>query len=380
MRNIGPPRLSLELRSLGAAIVQHPNFSCESYRPIVPRTPVGIRFILFALSLYGKFHMVFRPPPFEPLFRNPHLETIAAHFWPRPCADSAYPPERRFVRTEPGVEVLVESQRPVVPEGHVVLLHGLEGSGECGYMRSMSAAALAAGYAAHRFHMRSCGGTENRSNTLYHAGLTTDLLTFLRQLGSPAYLVGFSLGGNVALKLAGELGASASEVILGVCGVSPAIDLAACARRIHQADNFLYERRFVRNMLSRLRATGRYAASDLEGLRSVIGIDDRITAPSFGFGNAENYYRTQSALGFLEAICVPVLLIQAKDDTFVPFDAFESDAVRGNPCIELLATEHGGHVGFLARHAPRFWLDQTVMQWILAKSASRKTAVMPLRG
>jgi len=323
--------------------------------------------------------MEFRPQPFEPLFRNPHLETIAAHFWPRPCADSAGPPARRFVRTESGVEVLVESQLPPAPEGHVVLLHGLEGSGQCGYMRSMSAAALAAGYATHRFHMRSCGGTENRSSTLYHAGLTSDLLAFLRQLGAPAYLVGFSLGGNVALKAAGELGASAAQWILGVCGVSAAIDLAACARRIHQPDNFLYERRFVRNMLTRLRATGRYTAGDLAGLRSVIGIDDRITAPSFGFGNAENYYRTQSALGFLEAIRVPVLLIQAKDDTFVPYAAFESDAVRGNPCIELLAPDHGGHVGFIARREPRFWLDQTVMQWILAKSAAFKTAVTPSR-
>jgi uncharacterized protein len=323
--------------------------------------------------------MVFRPQPFESLFRNPHLETIAAHFWPRPCADAACPPERRFVRTEPGVEVLVESQRPPASEGHVVLLHGLEGSGKCGYMRSMSAAVLAAGYTAHRFHMRSCGGTESRSNTLYHAGLTSDLLMFLRQLGAPAYLVGFSLGGNVALKLAGELGASAEQLILGVCGVSPAIDLAACARRIHQPDNFLYERRFVRNMLGRLRATGRYAARDLAGLRSVIGIDDRITAPSFGFGNAENYYRTQSALGFLESIRVPVLLIHAKDDTFVPYAAFESEAVRGNPWIELLAPEHGGHVGFLARREPRFWLDGTVMQWILTKSAAMKTAVAPSR-
>ena len=217
------------------------------------------------------------------------------------------------------------------------------------------------------------------ANTLYHAGLTSDLLTFLRHLGAPAYLVGFSLGGNVALKLAGELGESAGEAVLGVCGISPAIDLAACARRIHQPDNFFYERRFVRNMLARLRATGRYAARDLAGLHSVIGIDDRITAPSFGFGNAENYYRTQSALGFLDAIRVPVLLIQAKDDTFVPFAAFESEAVRGNPCIELLAPEHGGHVGFIARRGPRFWLDETVMQWILATSAALKTALAPSR-
>ena len=105
--------------------------------------------------------MTFRPRPFEPLFRNPHLQTIAAHFWPRPNPGARFPIERRFIRTEPEVEVLVESQRPAgTPSATIVMLHGLEGSGKAGYMRSMSAAALAAGYAVHRFHMRTCGGTE----------------------------------------------------------------------------------------------------------------------------------------------------------------------------------------------------------------------------
>jgi predicted alpha/beta-fold hydrolase len=302
------------------------------------------------------------------MFRNPHLETIAAHYWPRPDADAAYPVKRYFVRTEPTVEVLVESQRPAGATGEIVLLHGLEGSGHAPYMRSLSAAALGEGYAVHRFNMRSCGGTEDRCNTLYHAGLTSDVLVFLRGLTAPAWLVGFSLGGNVALKLAGELGDAAAARIAGVCAVSTPLDLAECARRIHQRDNFLYERRFVRNMRRRLIATGRYTAQDLAGMDSVIGIDDRITAPSFGFGNAENYYRTQSALGFLDEIRVPVLLIQSKDDTFVPFAPFESEVVRRNPRIELLATEHGGHVGFLARRKPYLWLDETVMLWIAAQS------------
>jgi uncharacterized protein len=224
--------------------------------------------------------------------------------------------------------------------------------------------------------MRSCGGTHHRSKTLYHAGLTSDLLFFLRQLNRPAYIVGYSLGGNVTLKLAGELGGSAAALIAGVIAVSAALDLAACARRIHQPHNFLYERRFVRNMRARLRATGRYSARDLAGLDSVMAIDDRITAPSFGFGNAQNYYRTQSALGFLDAIHVPALLIQSKDDTFVPFAVFESDSVRRNPCIRLLATEHGGHLGFLARRPPRLWLDETVIQWIETRGAMKPAGAL----
>src|ERR1051326_7345652 len=172
-------------------------------------------------------------------------------------------------------------------------------------MRSFSLAALQAGFAAHRLNMRTCGGTERLCDTLYHGGLTSDLLHILRELHGegrqPAFLVGFSLGGNVVLKLAGEMGDSAWPLFRGVCAISTPLDLHACARRIAEPDNRLYHRRFVRRMRERLCATGRYHKDQLAGLDSVIAIDDRMTAPSFGFGSAANYYRTQSALQFLDA-------------------------------------------------------------------------------
>ena len=310
-------------------------------------------------------------PPFEPLFRNPHLQTIAANFWQRPDVTAQFPIERRLVRTEPGVQVLVESQRPAgAARGEIVMVHGLEGSGRAGYMRSLAAAALRAGFAAHRFHMRTCGGTGHLCDTLYHAGLTSDLLAFLRELGAPAFLAGFSLGGNVVLKLAGELGRSTlgqSALLRGVCAVSTPLDLAACARRIGEPENRIYERRFTRRMRERLLATGRYSQRDFAGLTSVFQIDDRITAPSFGFGNALNYYQTQSAIGYLDAIRVPALLIQSKDDTFIPFGVFESVELRANPCVRLIATEYGGHLGFIGRWPHRFWVDAAIMEWILAQ-------------
>jgi predicted alpha/beta-fold hydrolase len=262
-------------------------------------------------------------PPFDPIFRNPHLQTIASHFWKRPADDGRCPTERRYFQTEPNVQVLVESQRPAGEcRGEIMLVHGLEGSGDAGYIRSLSAAALRAGYAAHRFHMRTCGGTEHLCDTLYHAGLTSDLLAVLRAFRregrAPAFLVGFSLGGNVVVKLAGELGEEAHEWIAGVCGASTPLDLAACSARMAELDNRLYERRFVKRMRARLCATGRYRESDFRGLRSVVEIDNRITAPSFGFGDAANYYRTQSAILYVGRIRVPTLLVQAKDDPLVP--------------------------------------------------------------
>jgi predicted alpha/beta-fold hydrolase len=307
--------------------------------------------------------------PFDPLWRSPHLQTIAAHFWKRPDATPEFPVERRLYRTEPDVQVLVCSQRPHgQARGEIVMVHGLEGSGDAGYIRSLSAAALRAGFAAHRFHMRTCGGTEHLCRTLYHAGLTSDLLAVLRQFREegrvPAFLAGFSLGGNVALKLAGEMGEAARDYVRGVCTVSAPLDLADCARRIGERDNRLYEARFVRKMRARMCATGRYRMQQFAGLRSVLDLDDRFTAPSFGFGDAANYYRTQSAIGYLAGLRVPALLIQAKDDTFVPFAIYESAAVRSNPWIQLAATEHGGHLGFIGRGASRLWADEAIMEWI----------------
>jgi predicted alpha/beta-fold hydrolase len=311
--------------------------------------------------------------PFHPFFRNPHAQTIAGHLWKRPAIDPRFPTEHRLFRTEPDVQVLVESNEPGGGRaGDVVLVHGLEGSGHSGYMLGLSVAALRAGFAAHRFNMRTCGGTERLCGTLYHAGLTSDLRTVLSRLRdegrSPVFLVGFSLGGNVVLKLAGEMGASARNLFRGVCAVSTPLDLEACARHMAKPRNRFYEQRFARRMRARLCATGRYKERQFAGLRSIMAIDDRITAPSFGFSGASHYYRTQSAVGHLDAIRVPVLLLQSKDDTFIPFEVFDSPAVRSNPWIALVATDHGGHLGFIARKPRRFWAEETIMEWIVEQN------------
>lgn len=304
--------------------------------------------------------------PFEPLFRNPHILTILSNFWPRRYDWPRYEMEDRLIRTEPGTQVRVQTQRPAgAPIGEIVLVHGLEGGGDAGYMRSMAWHALEAGFVAHRFHMRTCGGTEKLTGTLYHGGLTSDLRSFLEQLRTelPLFLMGFSLGGNVVLKLAGELGET--SLIRGVCAVSVPIDLGACSRRIAERDNAFYQRRFVTRMKQRLISTGRYEKKHFAGIRSIYEIDDRITAPSFGFRDAEHYYATQSSRSFLSAIRVPALLIQAKDDTFIPFSIFEEEpAIASNPWIRLVATEHGGHLGFLAKTGQRFWFADVVTAWL----------------
>jgi predicted alpha/beta-fold hydrolase len=311
--------------------------------------------------------------PFHPLFGNPHVQTILSHYWRRPNSEPRFPIERRFFRTEPDVQVLMESQRPGGRiAAHIVVIHGLEGSSRAGYISSLAGAALKARFAVHRLNMRTCGGTEQLCRTLYHGGLTSDLLAVIRELRNeihePLHLVGFSLGGNVAVKLAAELGEQGPELLADVCAVSAPLDLAACSRRMAQGDNRIYQRRFVRRMRQRLCATGRYSAPDLEGLTSVREIDNRITAPSFGFGDAANYYHTQSAVRYLDRLRVPILLIYSRDDTIVPCEIFETAVVRTNPWIEQLATDCGGHVGFLGRRPHRFWLDAAIIEWLTARN------------
>jgi len=317
--------------------------------------------------------------PFVPYFRNPHLLTIAGNYWRRGDDQRRFPVQSKFYDTEPGVQVLVHTQAPASePVAQLVLVHGLEGSSSAGYARSLSQAALEAGCATHRFNMRSCGGTEHLSGrTLYHSGQTSDLLSVVQQISAqqrprnaPIFLAGFSLGGNVVLKLAGELGSSANPLIAGVMATSTPIDLAACVRQLDKPSNAIYARRFVARLKERVRAKERFTPGlfDLAGLdavRNIYDFDHRFTAQAFGFGTADNYYATQSSNRFLDRIRVPTLLVQAKDDPLIPFAVYDHPAFSTNPNLRLLALEHGGHLGFISKTRPRFWLDQVLVNWLL---------------
>jgi len=285
-----------------------------------------------------------------------------------------FPVSCRFYTTEPDVQVLVHTQRPErEPAGQLILVHGLEGSSDAGYKKSMAQHALEAGFVVHRFNLRGCGGTEGLSASNYHAGQTSDVLYVARELvkecPAPMFLCGFSLGGNVVLKLAGELGDTAKGLIAGAIAVSTPLDLGACVERIQQPQNFLYERRFLSRLKERIRIRARQhphlsAATGIEAVRTVYDFDDRYTAKFFGFGSADNYYGTQSSKNFLGSIRIPTLVIQAKDDPMIPFSVFAHPAFESNPNLRLLAVDHGGHLGFLARGPRRFWLDGAVLEWV----------------
>jgi uncharacterized protein len=312
--------------------------------------------------------------PFTPLFGNRHLSTLAGNFWRREINEASFPTRAVLYRTAPGTRVLVHENMPAgAVRGDLILLHGLEGSSDSGYMVSMAQAALEAGYRVHRLNLRGCGQTEALTDSLYNAGLTDDVRYLLRTFHSaghgPVGLCGYSLGANVMLKLAGELGDEARDLVASVCAVSPPIDLEACVRQLGRWENRMYEWRFVlslRNSYRRrsLRRPDLFPLNWIQGAWSVYDFDDRVTARAFGFGGAPNYYATQSSLRFLSRIRVPTLLIQAKNDPLIPFEVFASPAVRDNPAIELLPVPSGGHLGFVSKDPPRLWLDPVLLHWI----------------
>lgn len=321
--------------------------------------------------------------PFDALFRNRHLATLATVGVRAHLDEARFPVNDRLFETEPGVKVRVVSQRPEgPPRGHMVLVHGLEGNSDGSYMRSLAQSALVSGLAAHRMNMRNCGGTEAYCRTLYHSGLTIDIEHFLEHLREepggplPIYVVGFSLGGNQVSKLAGVLGESAEKLLAGVAAVSTPIDLAVCSRCVQAPSNWLYQWQFVYRMKRTIRRKHALMPDvlSLEGIdriRTIWAIDDAYVAPLAGFRDAAHYYATESAQNFLGDVRIPMLMVHAEDDPFIPISIYDQPAVTQNPHIRLIRTPHGGHMGFLARTRPHFWVNEVILSWIAQTESAR---------
>lgn len=308
---------------------------------------------------------------FIPLFRSGHVQTIAARFWPARINLKKYPVESRIFETEPGVKVLTHCHFHSGLEGGdtVLIVHGLEGDSHSPYVLRMGEAALEAGFNVVRLNVRNCGGTEHLSSTLYHSGLTNDLESVANQLTARAlYIVGFSMGGNMSLKLAGEWGGQLPAHVKAVCAISPPIGLEACALKIAEKGNRVYEKRFLAQLKETLtrkkkRMTVSYSLSHFSSIRNLIDFDNAYTAPAFGYKDAFDYYAHASANGFLAKIRVPTLVIQAQDDPFIPSTLFDHPSFEKNDCLKLLLTAFGGHVAFIARHRPRFWAQVRTVQF-----------------
>jgi predicted alpha/beta-fold hydrolase len=318
-------------------------------------------------------------PPFKPLTRFAGGHKMTVYAWARARHLPDLPPaEARCFDVAPDARVLAhcnwQPDRATRPT--VLLLHGLEGSSEAHYMRGMADKAFARGLNVVRLNQRNCGGTEHLSRGLYHSGLTSDPLAVLRELrgrdGLTSFGIGgYSLGGNITMKLAGELGRHEFPEVRAVCAVSPVIELEACMQSIERRENRIYEWNFCRNLQGRMRRKARTfpGVFDLEGLWKIWSIrafDDRYTAPHHGFNGAEDYYQRASAMRVIDRVARPALILSSADDPFVPPEIFSAAAVAGNPHITTLVTPHGGHCAFVeeAGHDDGYYAERTVVDFL----------------
>jgi len=314
----------------------------------------------------------------RPSLRNGHWMTLFSWGNPR-YFPGLPPPTRRYFDVAPDTRVVADChwqpnrwERPTL-----LALHGLNGSSDAHYMKGIAAKAFARGMNVLRLNQRNCGDTEHLSAGLFHSGLTADAAHVVHELttvdGLPAIgVAGYSLGGNLALKLAGEYGAHAPSAVVAVAAVSPIIEIEECTRALERPENILYNWNFVKDLKRRMRRKqqlypGRFDLTRIDAVKTVRQFDAAFTAPHFGFRSAEDYYFRASAMRIIDRVAVPALIITAEDDPFVPSQPFRDPTITGNPHIELHLCAHGGHCGFVGANAASddgYWAEAMIVEFV----------------
>jgi hypothetical protein len=309
---------------------------------------------------------------------NGHLQTIVGNFLPRPAA--GLPVVTEMVEVDPSDASCVLCHCHWQPEPErssrltTVLVHGLEGSSDSGYIEGVAVRAWAAGFNVVRMNMRNCGDTDKLTPTLYHSALSGDVGAVVSHFAAKfglerVALVGYSMGGNLVMKLAGEWGAR--PPLVAVAAVCPAIDLAPGSDALHEPANRIYEYRFLLGLIRRYRRKaalfpGRYQTDGIGSIRSLREFDDKIVSRYCGFRDADDYYYRAAAARVVDRIAVPTLVLYAADDPFVRILPDTRARMGANPHIDFVETPHGGHCAFLSRDPGDeiHWAEATVIRYL----------------
>ncbi len=334
--------------------------------------------------------MLFEPDTFQPIraLRNPHMMTLVPRYWPRDIRLASIPQEVRLFSVSDDTQLLGichwQPARRSCPT--VIVVHGLEGCSESHYMRGIAAKVYRAGCNVIRMNQRTCGGTEHLTPTLYNSGLSGDFLAIIHELAhrdrlEAVWLIGYSMGGNLVLKAAGELGTT-EPALAGVVAVCPNIDPTQCVRALEERRNWIYHRHFLVRLKARLRRKarlfpGKWDLAKLHHIRRISEFDDWYTAPDGGYRDAADYYDRAGARHVLSAIGVPTLVVTAQDDPFIPFSMFSTPLIQRHPKIRLLAPCHGGHCGFFQwrPNEDPYWAENRIVDFV--RSEARANAPCP---
>ena len=321
---------------------------------------------------------LFQPPAFEPrrFLRGGHLQTLAGFFLVRNIKLPAA--EHRYVEVASGVKTLCHCHwQPDRRNALTVLIvHGLEGSSDSGYVLGVAAKGLAAGMNVVRVNQRNCGGTDHLAPTLYNSSLSGDIAAVARDVIehdkiARFALAGFSMGGNLVLKTAGEWGREAPPEFRAVAAVCPAMDLAVSADALHFPSNRIYEEYFMLKLRRRFRAKAKlfpthFDSARLRGVNTLREFDDKITAYYCGFDGAVDYYARAAASNTVNRIAVPGLILHAATDPFIHLIPETRRKIAANPNLTFIETPDGGHCSFLAEangYDGR-WAEQQVIEFL----------------
>jgi hypothetical protein len=307
------------------------------------------------------------------------VQTIASFLLPRrihlPQA------EERLVEVVPGIKVRCwcywqkENRAEALT---VIAVHGLEGSSESQYMTGVARNGLAAGMNVVLMNQRNCGGMDDYAPTLYNSSLSGDVAAVARSVVrseglSRFALIGFSMGGNLVLKCAGEWGSVHPPEFRAVAAVCPAMDLATSADALHEPANRIYEWYFLWQLFGRMRRKarffpGHFDTSRLRGVTSLRLFDDRITAHYCGFAGADDYYARAAAANVVDRIAAPTLIIHAANDPFIRMRPETVVRIRSNPNITYIETPDGGHCAFVGKRDgdgyDGHWAEHEVVEFV----------------
>ena len=310
-------------------------------------------------------------------FQNPHLQTLYATFYPKPKINTHY--QQRFTLSDGDFVDCVWYEKPYAEDTRpiVILFHGLAGSVSSPYILRTMQDLHRRGYRVVLMHFRGCSGVPNLLPRSYHSGDTQDAkewIGYLRQHypSVPLFAIGFSLGGNMLLKLMGEF--SEEQLLQGAVAVSAPMDLALCADRINQGFSKLYQRHLLSPLLAQL--LQKYESFEMEKflgikvdevkkLKTFWEFDDAYTAPIHGFKDAKEYYEKSSAKQYLCDIKAPTLILHAKDDPFTGEGVIPSKDEMSQ-AVSLEVSEYGGHIGFVGGtfSKPEFWLYERMGSYL----------------
>jgi predicted alpha/beta-fold hydrolase len=314
----------------------------------------------------------------HPWVRGGHLQTIlGCYFFHQPVP---YTATQHRITLPDGDVLIVHDDRPQKwqPNDPVALLvHGLGGSHLSGYMQRGAQKLNAHGVRVFRMDLRGCGAGIGLAKQLCHAGRSADVAAVLndinvRCLHSPTAVIGFSMGANMVLKLAGEWEDQAPENVVGVMAVAPPVDLNACCTNVQKVLQGMYDRSFVMGLRhyvnERRRNNPDFLTPSLPlSVRKIRDFDAHITAPLSGFANADDYYSQASSGPYLTKIRIPTMIVAAKDDPIVPITMVQESKI--SDAVKLVIADGGGHLGYVAARSKDpdcRWLDWRVVDWTLA--------------